>query len=228
MVEHQNAPQSSERAATENRKTIAEGAPAGPLDRAASRRRLLRAGAIGAPVIASLLSRPASATGGHTGNRHPRCTTSGYQYMSSASGMIGMSPNDIGETETCELDSPYSWKSNTRYSSHFQSDNYSTNIPKSAKIGSYFSNVPTLYTSSNSYEPNDDYSLYKWLKSSSNTSAKEVIAIFLAKQAGADCAIGVAEIDMMFTAVVYNQDVTISGDAWTVAEVQTFVHQFFS
>lgn len=244
MVEHQNAPQSSERAATENRKTIAEGAPAGPLDRAASRRRLLRAGAIGAPVIASLLSRPATATSYSGSNTSARCTTSGYGHIVSAGTTVGLSPTSVAGPEDCAARSPGFWAQKTLQQfntvTQFEEGNFfsigvATNTPLTTMFPSAASYGEPTNNNNASYDnllPHQDFSAWGYLIGNnagghSNEWVKHLVAIYLDVVSGNLPVLLGNDLDKLFDAAVNGTVVMITTEQWDQADARDFISQFY-
>lgn len=244
MVEHQNAPQSSVREATEIRKTIAEGAPAGPLDRAASRRRLLRAGAIGAPVIASLLSRPAIATSYSGGNTSARCTTSGYGHIVSAGTTVGLSPTSVAGPEDCAARSPGFWaqQTNQDYSTNADFEEgtfHSLSLPTRTPLTSMFPSsssygVPTS-TNQAAYDnllPHQDFSAWGYLTGNnsgghSNDWVKHLVAIYLDVLSNNLPVLLGNDLDKLFDASVNGTIVMIGTEQWDQADARDFIAQFY-
>lgn len=243
MVEHQNAPHSSEHGATENQETTGQTGPANPLDTTASRRRLLRVGALSAPVVASLLSRPASATYGG-GNTSARCTTSGYGHIVSAGSAVGLSPTSVAGPEDCTAKSPGFWaqKTNQQFSSKAERENgnfYRVGVPTNSPLTSLFSAAgsygnPTSNPDSD-YDnllPHENFSAWGYLTGNNNGGfnnewVKHFIAVYLDVVAGRLPAMLGLDLNKLFDAAVNGAVVTIGTEQWDQADAQDFIAQFY-
>lgn len=244
MVEHQNAPHSSKRAATENQEATAGEGAGSPLVKTASRRRLLRVGAMGAPVVASLLSRPAIATGGSGGNTSARCTTSGYGHIVSAGTTVGLSPNSVAGPEDCTAKSPGFWKSKTnqQFSTRQQFENgnyYQVSVPTSSPLTALFPSSinytnPTS-TNDSHYDnllPNENFSAWGYLTGNSsggtgNEWVKHLVAVYLDVVAGRLPVLLGNDLDDIFDAAANGNTVTIGTEQWDQADARDFIAQFY-
>lgn len=232
MVEHQNAPLSPERGNRSNNQASAEAGSETSLLKTASRRKLLRAGLIGAPVAASLLSRPAAATGGGGGghyNKHPRCTTSGYGHTVSASYVMGTSPDSMGP-ETCYSKSPDQWKSDCWGSNYYGG----TGWHKRTKMKDVFPSCPSYVWRKDYYNNwkkiylNNDYSMWDLLKYGNHYERKMIALCLSIKEKPNDFWVGLDQCDPLYNACENGVSYNFLGDQWDQQMARDFCDQFFN
>ena len=238
MVERRNASDNPEGLeadidASEQTAVIAEPGEDTRLDpvlaRTPSRRKLLRAGMIGAPVAASLLSRPAMATGGGGGgggdNNSGRCTTSGYGHIVSAGTTVGLSPTSVAGPEDCDCKKPYRWVDKTYWQNNGKF--YDSNIHLSKKLVEVFPSSASCGLTAGGKNPWDYYSTWKFLQYST-TPVKELISLYLCAATGRLPITLSLDLDTLFDVAVNGSSRTIYTETWHQSDAQDFIHQFFS
>ena len=244
MVERQNPSLSSEQEATANEQSSVEAPGAAALRRTASRRKLLRVGMIGAPVAASLLSRPASATGGgyygggggggggHTGNDHPRCTTSGYGHMISAANVVGYSPDSMGGPETCYSKSPDQWKYDCKDSDYFGGTGWSKKYTTFKSVFPSSPNNVTRWDYSRSRWKTIDcgsrYSMWNMLKYGEPYERKMIALCLSIAEAPTSFWVGIDQCDPLYNSCQNGQPCYFLGEQWSQQKSREFCDQFFT